>query len=809
MVVMDQHYGVRPSSVQNFSVPVAVNGNPTLVFKITSDPNFGTVWFPDQHKNIVTVSMPPLQTSQLPVRVSFQYEVDYDAVGASDDAMGFLTITSPPVPQNTTLVVPAGTTSLVTLNITDRDPLDRYAAQIVQAPSQGTLTPHGSANGKFLEGPIPFFGYDGSVNIQDFIVSTSYCDERMQTIYYTTDLADQGIVTGTTITGIAFKITKSPAHKLAAFRVAYASLDPSVVACTGTPFTTTVVYGPAYISQDTLPSNDWYTVVLDTPIVYDGKNLLVEWSRDDDRVTTNYQLSGQIETFYTYGIYRSQWFTGNNDNGMYPFVDHNAYYSQYYYLPNIRFQANTNVFAYAAPSVASGVLNTQFLYRLTSANFNTNTTYGLVPVIITNIPRCTNPIYLTWAIGGPAVSGVLSSYTQYSGPAAELTYVVAQQASKGTFTITNAATGAFTYTPSGVTTSTTDTFAFVAVGQSKYLSNIATITVRMSTPPTVSGQSLTTGTSGAISGTLTTGDANNDVVSAVLDTSPSLGSVSFSGIGVEHGSVLPLQPNNAQDYCIDKHCVLNVAFQAQKEQSLYRFNQLTEIGIMPGDFITRVAVHVASIPNALKYDGFRVGYALTSRTALYYPLETIPDECFASTIVYGPATLDFSGVNVGDWLYVTLDTPIPYTGGNLMIEFSHMSAFTGSYNRGGIYYKQNVDTLGRSIGGISYSGYQQGQLVQNVNVNIFNYLMDVRFVTAGSGFTYTPTKPVTGAFQTDTFRFHAFDGYLNSTTSATVSINVYNDVVLAPFALNLDPAGGASQSGVLPVSYPGNSMTSP
>ena len=126
-----------------------------------------------------------------------------------------------------------------------------------------------------------------------------------------------------------------------------------------------------------------------------------------------------------------------------------------------------------------------------------------------------------------AVSGTLSA-SDSDGDS--LTFAVASNPSNGSVTITNASTGAFTYTPnSGFSGS--DSFTFTATDSAGNVSNAATESVTVNaanSTPTASNGSVTTNQDTAVNGTLSASDSDGDSLTFAVVTNPSHGSVSIT-----------------------------------------------------------------------------------------------------------------------------------------------------------------------------------------------------------------------------------------------------------------------------------------
>jgi len=128
---------------------------------------------------------------------------------------------------------------------------------------------------------------------------------------------------------------------------------------------------------------------------------------------------------------------------------------------------------------------------------------------------------------GQSVSGTLSASAS-GNPA--LTFQIVTQPSNGTVTITNAATGAFTYTPNSGFTGT-DSFTFDA-SDSGGTSNTATETVTVNAPavpaPTAQNGSVTTTEGQSVSGTLSASASGNPALTFQIVTQPSNGTVTIT-----------------------------------------------------------------------------------------------------------------------------------------------------------------------------------------------------------------------------------------------------------------------------------------
>jgi len=145
-----------------------------------------------------------------------------------------------------------------------------------------------------------------------------------------------------------------------------------------------------------------------------------------------------------------------------------------------------------------------------------------IAIKINGAPVATpNPLSVT---EDTTATGTLAG-TDVNGDA--LTYSVVSQGGKGTVTITNAATGAFSYAPFANATGA-DTFTFRAIDVHGAQSSPATITVTIAAvndPPVLADLSRTVTTLGSISGTLTAVDVDGPALtySLVSQTNPAAG----------------------------------------------------------------------------------------------------------------------------------------------------------------------------------------------------------------------------------------------------------------------------------------------
>lgn len=126
--------------------------------------------------------------------------------------------------------------------------------------------------------------------------NTYYHDNRMQFVLLASELQTAGLRSGDRIVAIKFQCgtLSLPGRDLVNFRIRLQNTDQA----TSTAWVTsgwTLVYGPTTISKTLITSGNWFTHELHTPFTWDGRNLLVDTSRDDTAWASrgsNYTYSG-------------------------------------------------------------------------------------------------------------------------------------------------------------------------------------------------------------------------------------------------------------------------------------------------------------------------------------------------------------------------------------------------------------------------------------------------------------------------------------------------------------------------------------
>ena len=143
----------------------------------------------------------------------------------------------------------------------------------------------GSTSGGGDDGSIelltgsPEFGI--GVNQQGYPLNAYYHDVKHQSLYLASDLADAGILSGSSITGLKIKVNQTPGMNLDSVRIAYSWTNNGQFQ-NAFVSSTTVIHGPTnYYAGDFLPNN-WVQLNFNTPITWDGvSNLIFEYSHDN------------------------------------------------------------------------------------------------------------------------------------------------------------------------------------------------------------------------------------------------------------------------------------------------------------------------------------------------------------------------------------------------------------------------------------------------------------------------------------------------------------------------------------------------
>lgn len=227
------------------------------------------------------------------------------------------------------------------------------------------------------------------------------------------------------------------------------------------------------------------TGIANTPVSGDAP-LSVHFSAD-----ASYDSNGTLASF--------DWDFGDGSVAQGPAVDHN----------------------FTTPGVYTVTLKVTDNAGATSQATSTITVTGTV-----NQPPTVQAASFT-TLQDKSVSGTLSGSDPEGDP---LTFSIVANGSKGTATITNPATGVFTYVPkAGVYGS--DAFIFKA-NDGTNDSSAATISIdiqKVNQPPVASGQSITLSEDTKFSGTLVGSDPDGDTLTYILTTNGTLGTAVVNG----------------------------------------------------------------------------------------------------------------------------------------------------------------------------------------------------------------------------------------------------------------------------------------
>ena len=177
--------------------------------------------------------------------------------------------------------------------------------------------------------------------------------------------------------------------------------------------------------------------------------------------------------------------------------------------------AATGAYTYTANAGATGTDSFTFTASDGLADSNVATVTVQLMTIAVNTPPVATDASVSTDVDGVA-TGALSA-TDADGDS--LSYAIVRNGSKGTAVITNAATGAYTYTANAGATGT-DSFTFTA-SDGLADSNVATVTVQLmtiavNTPPVATDASVSTDVDGVATGALSATDADGDSLSYAI-----------------------------------------------------------------------------------------------------------------------------------------------------------------------------------------------------------------------------------------------------------------------------------------------------
>jgi len=126
--------------------------------------------------------------------------------------------------------------------------------------------------------------YGVSANEQGYPINTWYHDVKHQSLYHASDLGNAGILSGSIITGIKFKVNETPGRDIDSLRIAYTWTSNTTLSSFDT---TTVAYGPTNYTISSFLPNNWVQFDFSSPITWDGvSNLIIEYSHDNNSYIT-------------------------------------------------------------------------------------------------------------------------------------------------------------------------------------------------------------------------------------------------------------------------------------------------------------------------------------------------------------------------------------------------------------------------------------------------------------------------------------------------------------------------------------------
>ncbi|MBF0439762.1 MAG: tandem-95 repeat protein, partial [Magnetococcales bacterium] len=244
-------------------------------------------------------------------------------------------------------------------------------------------------------------------------------------------------------------------------------------------------------------------------------------------------------------------------------------------------------------------------------DYTTTKTFNVTVAPVNDPPKATNSATLT-TNEDSELKGTLSA-TDIDSPS--LTYAIVTQPTKGSVTITNTATGAFTYTPTR-NANGAESFTF-KVNDGSLDSNSATVNITINPvndAPTATDDSFSTDEDKAFSGTLLGTDIENNTLTYSIVTSPKHGNVAITN-GTAAFTYTPAKDYNGTDSFTFK--VNDGTVDSNVATMTITINPVNDPPTIGGIPSTGVAENVAYsfIPTASDVDGDSLTFAIQKKPA--------------------------------------------------------------------------------------------------------------------------------------------------------------------------------------------------
>ena len=700
----------------------------TLTYSIVTQPVHGSVTITNANTGAYTYT----PASGYAGSDSFTFQAN-DGYKTSNTATVSITVNdNAPTANSGTLTTNTNTAANGTLSATNPDSGQTLTYSIVTQPAHGTVTITNANTGAYTYTPAT--GYAGNDSFT-FKANDGYKDSNVATISVTvndnaptanngtlstnTNMAANGTLSATNPDSgqtLTYSIVTQPAHGTVSIT------NANTGAYTYTPNT-----GYAGSDAFAFKVNDGYL---------DSNTATISVTVTDTAPTaSNSSFSTSINTAYS-----GQLKASNPDSGQaltYSIVTQPSHGSVSI------INAATGAYTYTPSSGYVGA--DSFTFKANDGYLDSNVATVAVSVN-DNAPTANNGSYKT--LTNQPFNGQLQATNPDSGQT--LTFSIVAQPAHGTVAITNANTGAFTYTPA-TGYAGNDSFTFKA--NDGYLdSNTATVSVTVAdSPPTAIGASFSTPTNQALSGQLqgNTNDAGQTLTFA-LGTKPAHGSVTVNA-------------NGSFSYTPDSGYAGSDAFTFLVNDG-YLNSAPATVSITINDGAPTASNASFSTPVDTAYSGQLKAANPNAGQTLTYSIVSQPSH----------GTVSITNAATGAYTYT------PNTG------FIGSDSFTFKANDG--YKDSNTATVSASVTdsppvaqGASYNvtanRYVTGKLKATASSSsqALTYTIVSRpadgtvSLDAGTGqFTYIPTHNYTGP---DSFTFKASDGTLDS-NSATITLKV-------------------------------------